>query len=122
MKDPRRCQWACDKLLIQYHDHEYGKIITDNNKLFEKLSEINGKKYWTIKIPLNIMLLFGYFILFLNKIFKIRPLITPQHIKKFNFNWECSSLKAENELGYKITSLTYGLSKTIQWLNSDLKS
>lgn len=38
MKDPRRCQWACDQLLIQYHDDEYGKIITDDNKLFEKLS------------------------------------------------------------------------------------
>ena len=38
MKDPRRCHWACDNLLIQYHDNEYGKIITDDNKLFEKLS------------------------------------------------------------------------------------
>jgi DNA-3-methyladenine glycosylase I len=38
MKNLRRCQWACDKLLIQYHDLEYGKIITDDNKLFEKLS------------------------------------------------------------------------------------
>ena len=38
MENPRRCQWACDELLIQYHDHEYGKIITDDNKLFEKLS------------------------------------------------------------------------------------
>ena len=38
MKDPRRCQWASDNLLIQYHDDEYGKIITNDNKLFEKLS------------------------------------------------------------------------------------
>lgn len=38
MKNPRRCQWACDNLLIQYHDNEYGKIIIDDNKLFEKLS------------------------------------------------------------------------------------
>jgi DNA-3-methyladenine glycosylase I len=38
MNDLRRCQWACDNLMIQYHDNEYGKIITDDNKLFEKLS------------------------------------------------------------------------------------
>lgn len=38
MDEPRRCQWASDKLLKQYHDDEYGKIITDDNKLFEKLS------------------------------------------------------------------------------------
>lgn len=38
MNSLRRCQWARDNLLIQYHDDEYGKIITDDNKLFEKLS------------------------------------------------------------------------------------
>ena len=38
MENPRRCEWARDNLLIQYHDNEYGKIITDDNKLFEKLS------------------------------------------------------------------------------------
>ena len=38
MNNLRRCQWACDALLIDYHDHEYGKIITDDNKLFEKFS------------------------------------------------------------------------------------
>jgi DNA-3-methyladenine glycosylase I len=38
MNEPRRCKWAADDLLIRYHDNEYGKIITDDNKLFEKLS------------------------------------------------------------------------------------
>ena len=38
MNNPRRCHWACDNLLIKYHGDEYGKIITDDNKLFEKLS------------------------------------------------------------------------------------
>lgn len=38
MENLRRCSWACEPLLIQYHDNEYGRIITDDNKLFEKLS------------------------------------------------------------------------------------
>ena len=38
MDEPRRCKWATDDLLVQYHDDEYGKLITDDNKLFEKLS------------------------------------------------------------------------------------
>jgi DNA-3-methyladenine glycosylase I len=38
MNERRRCKWANDGLLIHYHDEEYGKIITDDDKLFEKLS------------------------------------------------------------------------------------
>ena len=38
MGEPRRCKWATGDLLVRYHDDEYGKIITDDNKLFEKLS------------------------------------------------------------------------------------
>lgn len=38
MSDKRRCGWANDHLLVHYHDKEFGKIITDDDKLFEKLS------------------------------------------------------------------------------------
>ncbi len=34
----RRCKWAEDPLLVRYHDEEFGKIVTDDSKLFEKLS------------------------------------------------------------------------------------
>ncbi|MEA4854522.1 MAG: DNA-3-methyladenine glycosylase I [Christensenella sp.] len=33
----KRCAWAKDALLIDYHDHEYGRIKSDDNDLFEKL-------------------------------------------------------------------------------------
>lgn len=38
MNELRRCRWASDQLLVHYHDEEFGKIITDDDKLFEKLS------------------------------------------------------------------------------------
>lgn len=38
MSEHRRCKWATDGLLVRYHDDEFGKIITDDDKLFEKLS------------------------------------------------------------------------------------
>lgn len=36
-KELKRCGWANDELLINYHDNEYGKIKTDDQSLFEKL-------------------------------------------------------------------------------------
>lgn len=35
----QRCRWAnSDELMIDYHDNEYGRMIKDNDKLFELLS------------------------------------------------------------------------------------
>ena len=35
--DKKRCSWATDDILIDYHDNEYGKIKSDSKALFEKL-------------------------------------------------------------------------------------
>jgi farnesol dehydrogenase len=93
-----------------------GENVSYNN-FFETLSKISGRKYLLIKMPLWAILSMGYFMLFLNKRLKIRPRITPQHVRKFNYNWEVSSKKSETEFGYTYTSLQTGIAKTIQWLN-----
>lgn len=36
-KEVRRCSWATNDLLIQYHDTEYGKLCEDNDAIFEKI-------------------------------------------------------------------------------------
>ena len=37
-------------------------------------------------------------------------------IKKYNYNWEVSSKKAIDELGYSITPFEKGAEQTIQWI------
>ena len=38
-KDVIRCKWCeGDQLLIDYHDHEWGKSLVDNDNLFEALT------------------------------------------------------------------------------------
>lgn len=85
-------------------------------QFFQELADISGKKHWLIPLSLNLMLGIGYLFLLLNKLFKITPLITPAHIRKFNYNWEVSSNKAMKELGFKITSLSKGFHETLMWL------
>ena len=36
-KDQRRCQWAQKPLMVEYHDHEWGKPVHDDRLLFEFL-------------------------------------------------------------------------------------
>ena len=35
--EKKRCAWATDELMIEYHDNEYGRIKTGDAALFEKL-------------------------------------------------------------------------------------
>ena len=37
---PNRCSWVNNKnpLYVKYHDEEWGKVVSDDNKLFEALS------------------------------------------------------------------------------------
>lgn len=38
MKTPRRCWWCgTDPLYVEYHDREWGRPVTDDTRLFEKI-------------------------------------------------------------------------------------
>jgi hypothetical protein len=49
-------------------------------------------------------------------VFGKQPLITPPFVRKYNKHWIVTSAKAEQELGYTITPLKVGVSKTLNWL------
>ncbi len=86
--------------------------------LFDTVRNICGKKYRLFKLPLFIMLAVAYTMQFLNFTLKIKPLITPALVRKFNYNWNVSSDKAIKELGYRPISFKEGAKKTIEWINT----
>ncbi len=87
-------------------------------QFFETVSNIFGKKYRMFKLPLFIMLAVANVMMVLNFTFKIKPLITPALVRKFNYNWNVSSAKAEKELGYKPIKFAEGAKRTIEWIKS----
>lgn len=87
-------------------------------QLFNIIDKITGKEYRLICIPLPFMLGFAYSLIFINKLTGIKPIITPAHVRKFNYNWNISNDKAINEIGYKITPFEEGVRETINWLSS----
>ncbi|MFY0593474.1 SDR family oxidoreductase [Roseivirga sp.] len=86
------------------------------HELFDMIAAIGGRKYKLYHMPLGILLAFGKIQLFLAEKFGRQPLITPGWVRKYLYKWSVSSAKAENELGYQITSLKEGIEQTVDWL------
>lgn len=85
-------------------------------RFFQTLARLSGKKYKMFPFPLFLMLAAAQLMLWAAKILGTPPLITPQWVRKYNYNWAVSSQKAENELGYSITPLETGIKKTLDFL------
>jgi farnesol dehydrogenase len=87
------------------------------NSFFQTMDKITGKKQYLFKLPLSLMLTVAYFFIFLQKLIKLKPLITPHLVRKYNYNWVVSCNKAESELEYKFSNFEPAVQKTINWLN-----
>ena len=86
------------------------------SELFNKLAEVSGKKYKVFKLPLFLMMITSFLMWFLAKVFKISPLITPSWVKRYNYNWELTSGKAQRELSYSISPFNDALKNTLNYL------
>jgi nucleoside-diphosphate-sugar epimerase len=86
--------------------------------LFDIIGETAGKKRILVNLPAGLMkgIIKGF--MFMSKISGSPPAITMDWLDKYLNNWIMSSNKASMELGYKITPLSEGVSRTIQWLKT----
>jgi len=65
--------------------------------------------------PMSMALMYAGMYELKTKLTKKMPYINRSTVKMMDYNWSCSSKKAEEKLGYKITPLKEGLTKTIEW-------
>ena len=86
------------------------------SELYNILAKVSGKKYKVIKLPLFLMMAISSFMWFLAKAFKIPPLITPSWVKRYNYNWELTSGKAQRELAYSISPFNDAFKNTLNYL------
>ena len=86
---------------------------------FDLLAQLSGKKYKLIKFPVGAMMFSGKVIQLYSKLTGKAPLLTPPWIRKYYYNWDVDSSKAQREIGYSFISLEDGLKKTIDWLNNN---
>lgn len=70
-------------------------------------------------IPFFVLSGLSYLILLNAKITGKYPLITPDWVAKYKYDWALDSSKAITELDYKIRSLDDGIKKTVDWVKEN---
>jgi farnesol dehydrogenase len=88
--------------------------------LFKKLDSLTGKSYKLFPVPKSLIFGIAHMMEWRASTWGIPPLLTPGWARKFiKHDWEVSSQKAIEQLGYQITPLEEGLRKTINWLEQE---
>jgi len=99
--------------------YSIGGVNASYIEFFDLLAKLTGKKISLIKLPVWIMMLAGNALQLYTNITGKPPLLTPPWIRKYYYDWNVSSEKAQRELGYTYISLEDGLKKTIDWLKKN---
>ncbi len=99
--------------------YNLGGVNASYIEFFALLARLTGKKTSLIKFPVNAMMFAGNALQLYAKITGRPPLLTPPWIRKYYYDWNVSSDKAIQELGYTFTPLEEGLKKTIDWLKNN---
>ncbi len=99
--------------------YSLGGVNASYIEFFDLLAKLIGKKISLIKLPVWAMMVAGNVLELYTKLTGKPPLLTPPWIRKYYYDWNVSSEKAIQELGYSFTPLEEGLQKTIDWLKNN---
>ena len=89
------------------------------DEFFTLLGEIRGRKARLAPIPISLMLAFSHIQSWLAHLLGKPPLLSPGWVRRYNHNWQVSSLKAQQELGYHITPMEKAVKETVKWLEKN---
>lgn len=87
------------------------------DELFRNIKEASGKKHILVHLPYPVLWTGAALLLIFSRLLGKPPLITPEWIRRYLEHRRLSSDKAIRELGYTITPLKEGLTKTMEWIN-----
>jgi farnesol dehydrogenase len=92
------------------------------NDFFNLVGEIAGKRRLMLKVPLTPMFFASGLAMLVNRLTGVKPFITKELIRKFNYNWRVNSQKAISELGYTPAPFRECLKQTIDWIRKNGKA
>jgi nucleoside-diphosphate-sugar epimerase len=81
-----------------------------------KYSKVEKKLY---HLPFSLMSGVSYLQLGWSKISGKAPMITPNWVRRYDYDWALDSSKAVREIGYKIRSFEEGVKQTSEWIRKN---
>lgn len=85
-------------------------------RFFNVASRYSEQPHRLYKLPVPLIMAVARLESAKAKLFGIKPLITPEWVRKISFNWSKSSEKAQQELGYYARPFEEAVSETVSWL------
>jgi farnesol dehydrogenase len=92
------------------------------NDLISIMSEVSGKIYRMYRIPQSVLLFVSSMMVFYARLSGSEPVIIPDYIRKYSFDWRVSCEKAGKELGYMPVTLKQGMTNTLEWIRRGYKN
>ena len=97
----------------------FGGVNASFNELMALISKYTGieKKLWHLPFP--VLGGMSQLMLLMANITGKPPMITPDWVRKYYYDWALDSSKAVNELGYRIRPLEEGMKETVDWVKQN---
>lgn len=89
------------------------------NELIAAVKKYSGIERKLRHIPFPVLKILSYLMLFNARITGKYPMMTPDWVDKYKYDWALDSSKAINELGYKIRPLEDGIRETVEWVKKN---
>ena len=96
-----------------------GGVNATFNELLGTIDRLGGVHYKQWHVPFFALKLATRLMLFRAELTGQPPLITPDWVAKYAYDWALDSSKAQREIGYRIRSLEEGVGSTIDWVRKN---
>jgi farnesol dehydrogenase len=93
-----------------------GGVNATFNELLDTISRLSGVRYRQWHVPFFALKAATRFMLFRAEMTGKPPLVTPDWVAKYAYDWALDSSKAQREIGYHIRPLEEGIGATIEWV------
>jgi len=93
-----------------------GGVNATFNELMDTISRLSGVHHKLRHIPFLLLKIFSQVQMVKASLTGKPPLITPDWVAKYEFDWALDSGKSVRELGYRIRPLEEGIGETIAWI------
>lgn len=96
-----------------------GGVNVTFNELMSAIKKYSGIEKKLRHIPFPVLNAVSHLMLWNAKITGKYPMITPDWVAKYKYDWALNSSKAVNELGYTIRPFEEGIKETVEWVKQN---
>jgi farnesol dehydrogenase len=96
-----------------------GGVNVTFNELMAAIKRYSGIEKKLRHVPFPVLNGVSYLMLWNAKLTGRYPMITPDWVAKYKYDWALNSSKAVNELGYTIRPLEEGIRETVEWVRQN---